>query len=777
MRVSVLLLAIGTLIAASSAPPSAATDPLQAKREAQTLASMGHNQLHLARLSDAQNNCDAALKLDPSNGVAKDCLEKAASMLVDQNLNDAEAKLKVRDNAGAIALAVKWAVAGPQTKQQQRAQDILNRAQAVSVGDRINSVFSSLIAGWLRQALGVVIVVTALMLILLTARKLWQEWERGAWYGSLTNSTKWKMMPLKEVSEAAKEPSGTATDAVLDAFARLGHELGKKLWQPKLLLLRPTPPANHEPAIIDALLSDSLCDVLLAPAAEDIRLQWQLHDVELDQALQSLQLKTAAGIDIGSIARFLRSLFEWFQADAPSISGVAETGTDKAASIHLFARGGRIRSVAVSATTTWAPGIDAIQLSAELAAFKFLFRMQYPAMTNQEIDGFSALRQGATQFAQYAGTVPGIEGGASARTSSLANAASSFGFFRASIPLHFKACSSEVQGASLDITDEIHQAVLLAEGVAHSLVGREVNFMQAIDCFRQLQDWPGSQATLPLRQQAAYNEAVVWRQLNSLGQCVLMLTALLGERTPDTVEVGYEPPKSTLPKAIELPARVARQAAFAKYDRNDWSILPPDRADFMVRKGEEIVEALRNTNQPDSISAHDRRLVNYLYIEALRAQGHIELMRVKMGSAGRLYRGGRPLGLMNEQLTDDESQDVMCAIRRMRECEDLVQDCDLYCDLAESHLLLKQFRQADGYARHATLRKKPDSERAYYLAIESLLLQGNLASRQRAIRYARDFQGDVTLDEFKYVLAELAVYPAPHPAAEQTLAAAQKAGS
>ena len=108
-----------------------------------------------------------------------------------------------------------------------------------------------------------------------------------------------------------------------------------------------------------------------------------------------MTLKTGAGIDVGSVARLIRSIFEWFNEGVPTISGVVQASTEKAVSIHLVARGGRIGSAAVGASTEPAPGIDPIQLSAERAAFKFLFRMQYPSLTNDEIDGFSALRQGA----------------------------------------------------------------------------------------------------------------------------------------------------------------------------------------------------------------------------------------------------------------------------------------------------------------------------------------------------------------------------------------------
>src|SRR5215475_5792602 len=65
----------------------------QAKSQAQALALIGSNDLHLGRLAEAQTNCDAALRLDPGNGLAKDCLDAAARMRVDQELNDADARL------------------------------------------------------------------------------------------------------------------------------------------------------------------------------------------------------------------------------------------------------------------------------------------------------------------------------------------------------------------------------------------------------------------------------------------------------------------------------------------------------------------------------------------------------------------------------------------------------------------------------------------------------------------------------------------------------------
>ena len=746
-----VFLAVAGIATPQTVASASSAERQSAKETAQTLALVGHNQLHLiGRLSDAQSNCDAALKLDPSNETAKDCLDRVSLMLVDQDLNTAESKLLSGDKASAISLASKW-VPVATGEAQARAQDILKRAQ---VGG-FRRLLGTLVPNWLREVLAGILVFALLALFLLGARRLWREWKRGDWYG---NTTKWRMLPFKEIPEDAKGQTGVSTNATLDALTRLGYELSRDLWQPKLLLLRPTRPGSHEPPIIDSFRSESLCDVLLVPAAEDLQIQWRLHDVQLDQAVENFQFKAPSGMDIGSLARLIRGIVDWLNFGAPTISGVANIESSKEASIQLCARGGRLGAVAVKASTEFSPGIDPIQLSAERAAFKFLFRMQYPGMTNDQIDGFAALRQGARQFEQFASAVSG-----EVRKASLKQAAFNFGFFRTSVPPHCKPPADGKDRPSLSITPQIRQAVLLAEGIAHCLVGEKQNYWFAIACFRQLQDWPGSEDTRALRQQAAYNEAIVWRELGSLGQCVLMLTSLLGERAPDTIEPtndtgsGQENRRATLPDAIRLPAHVARLATFARYDRNEWSSLPPARADLILNDGVMLIRDLADLKGQADFPASDRRVVDYLYSEALRALGHIELMRTKTGPAYRFYKDLRPIGLRNGSLAESEKGKLRQAISWMLICEQLAPDCGLYCDLAEAYLLLKEFSAAQGYARHATLRSSSQYERSYYLATESYLLQGTAESRTLAQTYAEDFKGEVSLEEFKAVRAELQV--------------------
>ncbi|HEY6343114.1 MAG TPA: hypothetical protein VIY49_16590 [Bryobacteraceae bacterium] len=150
-------------------------------------------------------------------------------------------------------------------------------------------------------------------------------------------------------------------------------------------------------------------------------------------------------------------------------------------------------------------------------------------------------------------------------------------------------------------------------------------------------------------------------------------------------------------------------------------------------------------------------MVRYLYVETLRASGYIELMRVIHSNASSLYENARPTGLRSRTLNDESSARLGRGISYMRACEELSPSSELYCDLAESYLLLKQFTVAEGYARHAILESDPPSERAYYLAVESLWLQNTPASKKMAKEYLSNFKRPPELEEFKSLQTEMAI--------------------
>lgn len=721
-------------------------------QSAQSRSVIGLNYLGLGRIEDAKTNCDVALRLDPSNETAKDCLGWVASMVVDQELNNADAKLLQGDNKGAIELASKWTYAAMQPKQKKRAQDILARAQSPSY------IFTTFAPDWLRQVLVTIVALVTLGLLLLVLRKLWREWRRAKWYGFLANTTRWSMFPLKELTDS---PTGIPTDHFLDALIRLPELLRQPLWRPRLLALRPTPPADHDPAIIDGFVSYlDPPPIALSPEPDHLGLDWKEHDVQIDEAIQNLQLRTVTGLDLGAVAKFLSSIVHWFNAGGPVISGVSQTLTDGSVSIHIAASGGKTKCVSVTASTAYAPGIDVTQLTAQRVAFKLLLRMRYPEMTNNEIEGFAALRQAVVLFGQYAGTVRGTGDDAQARNSSLKQAASDFGLFRNSIPIHLMAPNKAQACSQVFITDEVRQAALLAEGVAHALVGDDASLSAAVACFRELQDCSGFGETAPLRRQAAYNEAVVWRHKGLFPRAVLMLTELLGQPAPDTERSATDRDSSlgsalTFPDAdtMRFPARLARLAAFAQYKRGDWTTLPQERINLLIGDAEKLIGDLKELS---SLSEHEQRIVQYIYQEALRAIGHVEVLRVICGPGARLYDPDhRPTRLRTEdRLEPDDEKRLQQAIKWMKEAEGILPTSMLYCDLSEAHLLLKQFAVAGGYARHATLQKDEQNERAFYLAAESYLLENKDPSRAFAERYAAEFISP-TLPEFIALRKEL----------------------
>jgi hypothetical protein len=540
---------------------------------------------------------------------------------------------------------------------------------------------------------------------------------------------------------------------------------------------------------------------------------------------------------------------------APGESHTAVAGADTI-SIHLAARGTGVHTISITTSSELQPGIDCVQLAAERAAFKFLVRMKYPQMTNDEVNGLAALRQGASIFSEFAGTIPDGGTAAMTRTSSLKSAATNLAFFRSSIPVYCGApdtsqqhlpeagTTSDVsvmsvkdkegspqvaainicgaphtslqnvsgadtssndsvtsaqeeerssQIAGIKISDEMRQGVLLVEGVAHALTNEATPQNSAISCFRQLQEWPGSQRTQHLRQQGAYNEAIVMRSIGNYQQCVLMLTELLGDEIPGAdgkapATTPLNTLNNTLPPAIAYMARLARLAAFAQYTREDWATLPVERATLLINDAVNLIRDLQELSRTN-LPLHDSKTAKYMLVEAMRATGHVELMRAILGAASRFYDPvtNRPSKLetdaLNENIPADKAtiDNLERSIEWMRKCEEMSPSCGLFCDISESYLLLKKFPGAQAYGRHATLganrcasstgdtsaRLGDDAqqERAFYLATESYALAGN---NILAKKYASRFPGTVTLDEFKALRTMLGIpdRPATVPATQ-----------
>src|SRR5579875_1554512 len=139
-----------------------ATLPITAQKisNADAHALVGRNYLHLGRLRDAETLCDAAIKEDPANTIAKKCLGELAGMLIDRDLNDATAELAKGNKDRAKALAAKY-INTPVPQQRQRAWAILART-----GTSFPQWWEQTIPDWLRQLLLTMAVLTVAWLIL-----------------------------------------------------------------------------------------------------------------------------------------------------------------------------------------------------------------------------------------------------------------------------------------------------------------------------------------------------------------------------------------------------------------------------------------------------------------------------------------------------------------------------------------------------------------------------------------------------------------------------------
>jgi hypothetical protein len=819
---------------------------------AQVSADSGRQQLHWGHIKDAELQCNAAFAADPSNKTAIECIEWAARMTVDEQLNHADNLILEGKPADAATIAANLVNSSATLDQKARARNILRKAKPSAVVRAWTAT-----PDWIRQVMITLLFILVSTLVIRLVRLIWVTTRTSKRF---RRKSTWSLLPLRELPGSTDGEK--ATDGLLDAMARLGNELDRDPWEPRLLLLRPTPPATYEPAVFSDFLGEvSERRIVMTPNMPELKLECQFHEVRLDDAVQNLQLKAAAGIDVGSLLRFLMAAGKWITAGSPTISGSVERGqttvhattspdaaTDPVTgesqtggngantiSIHLAARGIGVRTISITTSSELQPGIDCVQLATERAAFKFLLRMRYPQMTNDEVNGLAALRQGASLFSEFAGTVP--DGGTAAitRSSGLKSAANNLAFFRSSIPVYCGApdishqnvaastpantpastpastptstpatpSAAQVQDderssqvAGIKISDEIRQGVLLVEGVAHALSKESTAQNSAISCFRQLQEWPGSHRTLSLRQQGAYNEAIVRRSIGYYQQCVLMLTELLGDEIPGadgnaSSTTPLNTLKNTLPPSIALMARLARLAAFAEYTREDWTTLPVERATLLINDAVNLIADLEQVCNRANLSLHNFKVAKYMHLEAMRATGHVELLRAIQGGASRLYDPltNRPSKLETDGLDERVPADKVVidalerSIRWMRECEEMSPSCGLFCDISESYLLLKKFPGAQAYGRHATLEANPSAnstadicarlgddderERAFYLATESYALADN---ESLAKRYAYRYAGKVTLDEFKALRTTLGIpdQPAIVPATQPT---------
>ncbi len=210
---------------------------IPAAANAQAKAYAGKYQLHLGHIHDAEAQCKEALATDPANKTAMECLELAASMAIDEQLNHADNLILDGKSAEAATIAANLVHSRATPKQRCLARLILRKASP--------SAFSRVWAAipeWIRQIIITLLFIVVGATVVRALRRIWTAIQINKMF---PRKTIWNLLPLREAPGSTDGEK--ATDGLLDAIARLGDQFDRDPWKPRLLLLRPTPPAMYDP--------------------------------------------------------------------------------------------------------------------------------------------------------------------------------------------------------------------------------------------------------------------------------------------------------------------------------------------------------------------------------------------------------------------------------------------------------------------------------------------------------------------------------------------------
>jgi hypothetical protein len=159
-------------------------------------------------------------------------------MTVDEQLNHADNLILDGKRAEAATIAANLVNSPATPDQKSRAKQFLRKAQP--------SMFAKAWVAtpdWIRQVVITLLLILGFTLVVRLVRRIWVATRANKRF---RRKSTWNLLPLKELPGSTDGEK--ATDGLLDAIARLGDELNRDPWEPRLLLLRPTPPATYEPA-------------------------------------------------------------------------------------------------------------------------------------------------------------------------------------------------------------------------------------------------------------------------------------------------------------------------------------------------------------------------------------------------------------------------------------------------------------------------------------------------------------------------------------------------
>jgi tetratricopeptide (TPR) repeat protein len=684
----------------------------------------------LSLAADAETACKPLLGSDPAN--ALDCMKKAAKLRHDATIQKESAALDVAEaqisdgNLTDARTAAKAVLESTMDgKNKDRATELIKKTKTSFLATFARGMRSA----WIGSMAAAIVLIVGVLAVLFTARATWR---RAVKFRAVrSGSQRWSFGAIQDDAKLG------AKDPILDALRRMPNEVRAPIWTPTRLWLD-IPEGQTFCQVVEDIDVDK--ENRVKPLYENVFevafTTGLAGDAALLDAFQNVQFSVGPA-NVNIAVKLVRAVFDWWHDGAPTLSGVvqqvpavditpdpnapvATANTAKQIAVRLTCSNS-METISTLATTTADPGMDALRVSAERAAYKLALSLLPSTKpdTAEQIDAHAAFRQGAKSLSIQVKTVAD-QATDQIRAAELNTAVTNLEFAR------------QVFARDADHEKYYLESVRL-QAVAYAMLGRDAAAFQR---FEELEigatgskDFRADSRYRDLAVEALYNQALLHLKAATSGN-----SATSGQR--DYSELDLAGP--LLDRVIAMaPGTIAAHAAavqkvriYGAVERKDWHILADTRDEIEAAIAEaQKLPAVFDHEASKAVGA-DRRFLTSAATRVRRSYAIAQLMYVYNFEA----RGRGPFEICADPLPHQLRKAIRSAVDCFFRTNTLANPpIEVLLNWAYGLLLLGKYRQAQRYAAQV-LGAHPEIEFAIYVAAEASLQRGD---RNTAITYIR----------------------------------------
>jgi tetratricopeptide (TPR) repeat protein len=715
---------------------------------------VGIKYAELKMADQAEALCKPMLATDPSHAVPcmKAVAEVRGELAIKKDNADlavAEAQVQEGNLTDPRNTALRILETSLQDDVRERAQKVLDSTRP-SFRNAFHQAINSL---WIKGMAGSLAAILGTSAVLVIFRALWRRMT-GGFYALR------KIRPRWSIGTILENPQLGGRDQILDALRRMPNEARAAMWTPKRLWIE-VPPGKDCCQVIEQVDADGHVDKLHEDPFRLAFSNGRASDAALLYAFQNIQLPGATA----GVAKFVRAVFDWWHDGDPTLSGfvkqlpasdqpsAAADGTKQVA-VRLTCADFE-RTVSTLATTDIAPGIDALRISAERAAYKLALSLLPPGRkdcpdTAEQIDAHAAFRQGAKALSCQVATVTDTEADKQVRQAELKNAIDNLEFARqvfARDAGHRKyyLASMRLQAVAYALTGRITASFARLEELENTTTGRddarekelclEAIYNQAI--LHMKAGIPAAAANTPVEAPAAAPDV---RTAGAASAMTSSSTSTPNDTAP-TSNVKSSPngsgsapvyPELAIAAAlldramkagddsVSAIASAQKMRIYATVRRPDWHILAEDRNKIQVA----ITAAAALPKRFDHLAEDSTGAERRLFTEIARTVRRSYATALTLFVYTFVARGRGPFEIGADPLPHP----LRAVLRSALDCFVRISTLadppeDVLENWAYALLLLGKFRKAQRFGEKI-LKRNPANEFAVYIVVEAALQRG-----------------------------------------------------